>query len=108
MDAVSVFLAQWCLNYSTVCFTINNNFWAVFEDQKDSLIIRLNWCDVSSVGAKEEEEHKELVVASYDGTVLWVPPVKYKSSCEVDENTFLQYLRSYKITCFFILLFSRY
>ena len=38
------------------------------------------------MGAKEEEEHKELVVASYDGTVLWVPPVKYKSSCEVDET----------------------
>ncbi len=34
------------------------------------------------------ERHKDLMVVSSDGTVVWVPPVKYASSCVVDMTDF--------------------
>ena len=41
-----------------------------------------------SVGSPDVERHKDLMVVSSDGTVVWVPPVKYQSSCVIDMTDF--------------------
>jgi hypothetical protein len=42
----------------------------------------------NNVGSPDVERHKDLMVVSSDGTVVWVPPVKYSSSCVVDMTDF--------------------
>lgn len=43
----------------------------------------MNVCFFFSVADLDNEKHDVRVVVSFDGMVTWVPPVNYKSSCQV-------------------------
>jgi len=45
-------------------------------------------CNVCSADGKYEVSYKPNVVIHSDGSVLWIPPAIYKSSCTIDVKYF--------------------
>ena len=72
-QATNYYLNQWLLDYRSILLNAVSIFLYVV---------------CFSVGSPDVERHKDLMVVSSDGTVVWVPPVKYSSSCVVDMTQF--------------------
>lgn len=55
-----------------------------------SYMMESNYCLFCVICSADEQikQHEELVAVYYNGTIKWIPPAIYRSSCEIDMKNF--------------------